>query len=367
MSLKLYLEDTMSEVMANPSPADPPDPFTPIRDLDDLEDRLSAPPPEVIETLRGLDGDLIVLGVAGKMGPSLARMARRAFAVAGIRRRVIGVARFSNDGAEAELSRHGVETIRCDLLDPEQLDRLPDAPNVVYLAGRKFGSTGNEALTWVVNGFLPGMVCRRFRRSRIVALSTGNVYGLTPVGQGGSREDGPLDPRGEYAMSCLARERIIEHFSRTLDVPVALIRLNYATEMRYGVLVDLAEKVVACEPIDLTMGYFNAIWQADAVAMTLQALNHVATPPTVLNVTGPEVVSVHTVSKRLGELLGRQLTFRETEGTEALLSNCGRALALFGPPRVDIDLLVHWTADWIARGGATHGKPTHFEVRDGRY
>ena len=213
-----------------------------VRDIDDLEDRLSTPTEGALETMARLEGDLIVLGVAGKMGPTLARMARRASDTVGARRRVIGVARFTDAASEGKLRSHGVETIRCDLLDEDGLARLPDAPNVVYMAGRKFGTTGQEAATWAMNAYLPGPVCRRYRASRIVAFSTGNVYGPVPVA-GGSRESDAPDPRGEYAMSCLGRERIFEHFSRTLVIPMALIRLNYATEMRYGVLVDLAGRV----------------------------------------------------------------------------------------------------------------------------
>src|SRR5262245_46037924 len=251
--------------------APPPTRVDSIRDVEHLEDLLSEPTPGVIDTLGRLEGDLLILGVSGKMGPTLARMARRASDAAGVRRRVIGAARFSAGAAESQLRAHGVETVRCDLLDPDQIDRLPDAANVLVMLGMKFGSTGQESLTWAVNTFLPGPICRRFRRSRIVAFSTGNVYGLTPVHLGGSLETDALAPQGEYALSCLGRERIYEHFSRTLGIPTALLRLNYATEMRYGVLVDVALRVQAGEEIDLAMGHLNAVWQADANAMALQA------------------------------------------------------------------------------------------------
>ena len=241
---------------------------------------------------------------------------------------------------------------------------------MVFLAGMKFGTTGREAKTWAVNSFLPGVVCRKFRRSRIVALSTGNVYGLTPAQGGGSREDDPPDPRGEYAMSCLGRERVFEHFSRELGIPMALIRLNYATEMRYGVLVDLARKVEAGEPIDLAMGHLNAIWQADASAMILSAFGQTTVPPTVLNVTGPERLSVREVAEQFGRLLGREPIFRGTESTDALLSDArrrGKLAALFGPPRIDANRMIRWIADWVQRGGPFLDKPTHFEVRDGNF
>lgn len=338
-----------------------------VRDVDQLEDLLSEPTGAAIEALARVDGDLIVLGASGKMGPTLARMARRASDAAGVRRRVIGVARFATDETPSRLQAQGVEVVRCDLLDPDQLDGLPEAPNVLFLAGMKFGTTGREATTWAVNTFLPGLVCRKFRRSRIVAFSTGNVYGLAPVRGGGSREGDRLEPRGEYAMSCLGRERVFEHFSRELGVPTALIRLNYATELRYGVLVDLARKVHAGEPIDPGMGYLNAIWQGDASAAALRALEHVSVPPTVLNVTGPERLAVRRVAEEFGRLLGRDVTFQGTESADALLSDSGRALALFGPPLVHADRMIAWIADWVRRGGPTLGKPTHFEVRDGRF
>ncbi|MBX6314129.1 MAG: NAD(P)-dependent oxidoreductase, partial [Isosphaeraceae bacterium] len=313
------------------------------------------------------DGDLLVLGVAGKMGPSLARMARRAFDAADRRdRRVLGVARFSGGGRE-RLEAHGVETIACDLLDPDALDRLPEAPNVVFMAGMKFGSTGREAQTWAVNTFLPGLVARRFRRSQIVAFSTGNVYGLTPVDRGGSREDDPLDPRGEYAMSCLGRERLFEHFSREQGTPMALIRLNYATEMRYGVLVDIALRVQAGEPIDLAMGYLNAIWQGDANAMALRAFDHVASPPRVINVAGPERLRVRQVAEEFGRRLGRPVRFEGTEAPDALLSDGQLGYRLLGHPRLDAERLIAWIAEWVQHGGETLGKPTRFEVRDGRF
>jgi nucleoside-diphosphate-sugar epimerase len=338
-----------------------------IRDVEHLEELLSEPSPGVIEALGRIEGDLIVLGASGKMGPTLARMARRASDAAGVRRRILGVARFASEDQAATLLAHEIEVVPCDLLDPDQIDRLPDVPNVVFLAGMKFGTTGQEAMTWAVNSFLPGLVARKFRRSRIVALSTGNVYGLTPAGVGGSREEDPVDPRGEYAMSCLGRERVFEHFGRALNIPMALIRLNYAAEMRYGVLVDLARQVEAGEPIDLAMGYLNAIWQGDASAMVLRALEQVAVPTAVLNVTGPEQLRVREVAEQFGRLMGREVTFRGVESPDALLSDARRALGLFGPPRIDAGRMIRWTADWVRRGGPTLGKPTHFEVRDGHF
>jgi nucleoside-diphosphate-sugar epimerase len=338
-----------------------------IQSPEQLEDRLSEPTPEVVQTLRRLEGDLIVLGVAGKMGPNLARMARRAADLGGSRRRVIGVARFSSAGLEAELQRHGIETIRCDLLDEEAVLRLPDAPNVLYLAGMKFGASGQESLTWAMNTHLPAIVCRKFARSRIVAFSTGNVYGLVKAAGGGSLETDPPAPMGEYAMSCLGRERIFEHFSRTLGARVAIVRLNYACDLRYGVLVDLARKVLTGTPADLGMGWFNTLWQGDANAMTLRCFDHVASPPLVLNLTGPEVLSVRETCEKLGRLLDRKPVFVGAEAPTALLSNAGRAFVLFGQPRVGADQLLAWVAAWLLQGGPTLNKPTQFEARDGRF
>lgn len=338
-----------------------------IQDPEQLEDRLSEPTPEVVQTLRRLEGDLIILGVAGKMGPSLARMARRASDLAGIQRRIIGVARFLSGGLEAELQRHGLETIRCDLLDEEAVRRLPEAANVFYLAGMKFGATGQESLTWAMNTHLPAIVCRKFARSRIVAFSTGNVYGVVPTASGGSLETDPLAPVGEYAMSCLGRERMFEHFSRTLGTRMALVRLNYACDLRYGVLVDLARKVLAGTPVDLSMGWFNTLWQGDANAMTLRCLDHAASPPLALNLTGPEVLSVRDTCTKLGKLLGREPLFAGSESATALLSNARRAFSLFDQPRVNADKLIAWVAEWLLHGGPTLDKPTHFEARDGRF
>ncbi|WP_165223067.1 NAD-dependent epimerase/dehydratase family protein [Aquisphaera insulae] len=339
-----------------------------IRDLDQLDDLLSTPTPGVVETFSRLDGDLILLGVAGKMGPTLALMARRAFDAAGLSgRRVIGVARFSTAGSESWLQGRGIETIRADLLEPGALERLPEAANVVSMFAMKFGATGQEARTWAMNAYLPGLVAARYRGSRIVAFSTGNVYGLEPITGKGSKESDPPRPVGEYGMSCLGRERILEHQSRALGIPMAVIRLNYAVEMRYGVLVDLGRKVFAGDPVDLAMGHFNAIWQGDANAMTLRAFDHAASPPAIFNVTGPDVLSVRRVAERLGERLGRPPRFLGAEAPDALLSDAGRAIELFGPPRIDTDRLIDLTADWLLRGGATLGKPTHFQARDGRF
>ena len=338
-----------------------------VRDVDHLEDLLSEPAPYVVETMRRLQGDLVVLGVGGKMGPSLARMAQRASSAAGVNRRVFGVSRFSSANLPEQLKLWGVEPVTCDLLDRAQLAKLPDARNVMFMAGMKFGSTGQEAKTWAMNAYLPGLVCERYRGSRIVAFSTGNVNGLSPVTSGGAVETDEPQPLGDYAMSCLGRERIFEHFGRQGDQPMALIRLTYAVEMRYGVLVDLAQKVLSGEPVDLSMGNFNCIWQADASAQALAAFDHASAPPNVLNVTGPEALSVRRVCEDLGKLLGKVPRFAGSESSNALLTNAGKAVGLFGYPRVGVPRMLAWVADWVSRGGASLGKPTHFEARDGKF
>jgi nucleoside-diphosphate-sugar epimerase len=338
-----------------------------IRDVDQLEDLLSEPSATAIDAMRTVAGDVIVLGVAGKMGPTLARMARRALDASGRSGRVIGVARFSDPEQRQTLERQGVETIACDLLDPSSLSRLPDAANVLFMAGRKFGSTGDESYTWAMNAYLPALVCERYRASRIVAFSTGNVYGLTSVGRGGSREEDPCGPVGEYAQSCLGRERMFEYFSRCHGIPVAILRLNYATEMRYGLLIDLAERILRHEPIDLTMGYFNVIWQADANAMALASFAQTTSPPLIVNVAGAEELSVRDTCTELARLMGVAVSFTGREAPDALLSNGARGHARLGAPRVPARQLVTWTADWVQRGGARLGKPTHFESRTGQF
>jgi nucleoside-diphosphate-sugar epimerase len=338
-----------------------------IQSVEELERLLSEPTDAVVQMMRRMEGDIILLGVGGKIGPSLARMAKLASELAGTPRRVIGVSRFSNPGEAAKLERHGVETIACDLLDEDAVGRLPDAPNVIHLAGLKFGSAGRVAATWAMNTFLPSIVCRKYRHSRIVAYSTGAVYGMASVAAGGATESTPADPVGEYAMSCLGRERMFEHFSRRWSVPVALIRLFYACELRYGVLVDIARMIMKDEPIDLAMGHFNIIWQGDNNAMTLLALEHVSSPPFVLNVTGPEILSIREVGEKIGRQLGREPRFYGKELGTTCLGNAAFARKLFGEPRVPAAQLLDWVVDWVRKGGEYLGKPTHFDVRDGKY
>jgi nucleoside-diphosphate-sugar epimerase len=338
-----------------------------IRDVETLEELLSRPTESVTEAMAHIHGDIVVLGTAGKMGLTLARMACRASQAAGSPRKIIGVSRFTHSEDRERLNACGVETIQGDLLNPAFLAALPDAANLIFMAGTKFGTTGNEPLTWASNAWLPTLVCRRYTTSRIVAFSTGNIYGNVPVASGGSRETDPLRPCGEYAMSCLGRERMFQYFSQEIGIPTALVRLNYAVEMRYGVLVDLARKVYDRLEIDLSMGFVNVIWQGDAVATCLAALADAACPPLILNVGGPEILRVREVCEAFGRHLKRDVRFVGRESGDALLSNPQAALRRYGQPRVGVDQMVRWIADWFLRGGPTHGKPTHFEVRDGSF
>lgn len=338
-----------------------------IRDTGQLEDMLSEPDTGLVDMMRRVTGDVMILGAGGKMGPTLARMAKRARDASGTEREVIAVSRFSDAAARQGLDRHGVRTIACDLLDREQVGALPDAPLVVFMAGMKFGTTGAEAMTWAMNAYLPALVCERFPHSRIAVFSTGNVYALAPAESTGAVETDIPDPKGEYAMSTLGRERIFEYFSRRDGTAVVIIRLNYAVEMRYGVLADIARRVWDGEEIDVGMGYANVIWQADASSAALRSLEHAATPPFLVNVTGPERISVRETAEELGMLMGRAPVFRGTESADALLSNAAKAHSLFGAPRVGIPQILRWTADWVMRGRETLNKPTHYESRDGRF
>lgn len=331
----------------------------------ELRDSLSTPSPEVVESLARGEGDIMLLGVGGKIGPELAVMARRALDLAGSPARVIGVARGLPDDTDLYLKRAGVLVERADLMTG--LHRLPDASRIIYLAGRKFGTSGAEHGTWALNSYLPGRVMERFPHSRVVAFSTGNVYPLVPVTSGGADEDTPPGPVGEYAASCLGRERIIEHFSRANGTPAAIVRLNYAVEARYGVLLELATAVHRGAPVDLATGNVNVVWQGDVNTTTLRLFEHCAAPPYVLNVAGPETASVRWLARQLAARLGTEARFTGTEEPTALLSNAARWAALFGHPTVPLHRLLDLTADWVRSGAAVHGKDTHFQEREGRY
>jgi nucleoside-diphosphate-sugar epimerase len=294
-------------------------------------------------------------------------MATRAIGELGLPYKVYGVARFSQPAARDTLEAAGVHTITCDLLDRAALAQLPDSRNVIFMAGQKFGTTGAQHLTWAINTYLPALAAERYADARTVVFSTGNVYPLSPVVEGGAHESDEPNPTGEYAASCLGRERIFDYFSRTHGLPCAIMRLNYAVEMRYGVLVDIARKVYNGEAVDVSMGAANVIWQGDACAQALSLLAHCATPPFICNVTGPETVSIRRVAQQFGELFGVDAQISGSEAPTALLSNAARAQQLFGYPTVSLQQMSLWIVDWVRRGGAALNKPTHFETRDGRF
>jgi nucleoside-diphosphate-sugar epimerase len=334
-----------------------------IADLAALEELMSRPSPELVQALKDAPGDLLVLGVGGKMGPTLARMARRADPA----RRVLGVARFSEPGLREQLEEAGIECIAADLLSGDALASLPDAPNVVFMAGRKFGSTGSEWLTWAMNAHVPALVAERYARSRIVAFSTACVYPfVTTSGPGAPESLPPTAPSGEYANSCVARERMFEHFSHQHGTAGRLLRLSYAIDMRYGVLHDVARKVLHKEPIDLAMGHANVIWQGEANDWALRTLAHCTTPTSALNLSGPRV-SIRELAREFGQRFGVAPVLTGREADTAWLVDCSEAFRLYGPPRVDLQRMLDWTADWVQRGGASLNKPTHYEARDGKY
>jgi nucleoside-diphosphate-sugar epimerase len=334
------------------------------RDVAHLEDVMTTPAPELAAELGTIDGDLMILGVGGKIGPTLARLAKRAAP----EKRVVGVARFSEEGLREALTAHGIECIETDLLDRTRVDALPKLENVIFMAGRKFGSADREDLTWAMNAHVPALVAEAFADSRIVAYSTGCVYPYVNMHHGGATEGTPMTPPpGAYANSCVAREQMFQYFSRTRGTPGRTIRLNYAIDMRYGVLHDVAWRVKAGETIDLSTGHVNVVWQGDANAMVLRALGHCTTPTSPLNVSGPETVSIRWLAEAFGARLGKAPVFSGTESPTAWLVNTSQAMRLFGYPRVPLARLIDWTADWIARALPSLGKPTGYGKRDGDF
>jgi nucleoside-diphosphate-sugar epimerase len=338
-----------------------------IRTEAELDDLLSCPSQADVEAMSQLTGDLVLLGVAGKMGPTLALRARRAADAAGTNTRIIGVSRFSDASARKLLDSAGVETVEADLLDWVKVATLPAAANVIFMAGRKFGSTGDSSLTWAMNVHVPALVCERYKDARIVAFSSGNIYPFVPVVSGGATESTPVEPVGEYAQSVLGRERMFEYYSNRNGTPVALLRLNYAAELRYGVLLDIGTAVYEQRPVDLRMGAANIIWQGDANSVCLRAFSLCSSPAAVLNLTGPETLSVRQIALKFGRHFGIEPQFSGEESPNALLNNASRCHRLFGYPTVTPDELIEWIAGWITGGGTTHGKPTHFETRDGKF
>lgn len=338
-----------------------------LQSIEELEAKLSEPSPALVDYFRKLEGDIAILGVGGKMGPTLAQLAARAVKASGKARKLIAASSFSSPGLRDRLESFGIETIKTDLLAEGAVSQLPDAPNVIYMVGRKFGSTGAEWNTWATNVMLSGAVAERYKASRIVAFSSGNIYPFVPVTQGGATETTPVSPVGEYAMSCLGRERMFDYWSHRAGTRVLHYRLNYAIELRYGVVVDVAQKVWNGDPVDVTTGNMNVVWQGYANEVALRSLALADSPPTILNVTGPETLSLRWLATRLGELMGREPNIVGAEAPMALLSNASKCHGLFGYPPIGVGAVVEWVAQWVSGGGATLNKPTHFETRDGKF
>ncbi|MHC4325191.1 MAG: NAD-dependent epimerase/dehydratase family protein [Planctomycetota bacterium] len=331
-------------------------------DENSLEDILSEPTEATKEIVAGLKGDIVVLGAGGKMGPTLAMMLKKASPG----KRIYAISRFSDKAVRNRIEQAQVETIEADLLDESHYHKLPEVENVFYLAGMKFGSTGNQPLTWALNSFVPALVARHYKNSRIVAYSTGNVYPLLETSGGGATEQTAPEPLGEYAQSCLGRERMFEYFSQLYKMPVTLVRLNYANEPRYGIIVDLTSKILNDEPIDLTMGAVNLIWQRDANDYIIRAIG-LASPPAVLNVTGPDIISIRSLAGQIGKTLGKKPKFVSREASSALLSDASYCLSTFGLPQTTLEQMIAMITKWVAAGKKTLNKPTKYGIRNGKF
>ena len=338
-----------------------------INNVEELEDQLAQPTPELINDLAKIDGDIMILGLGGKMGPSLAKLAVNAIRDGGLNKRVIGASRFSNKKLRDELEQYGIETIAGDLLDEDFLKSLPECKNVIYMAGNKFGTAGNEHFTWAMNAYLPGRVAEKYKNSRVVVFSSGNIYPFMPIDSKGANESVKPSPIGEYAQSCLGRERVFEHFSIKNETPMLIYRLNYAVDLRYGVLFEVAKSVYNEQPIDITTGYANVIWQGDANSFAISSLLHCSTPAKLLNITGPEVISIEELAKSFGELMNKPVRFSGESETTTLLNDASHSFELFGKPKIGLDQVIAWTADWVMSGGEDLGKPTHFQERKGNF
>lgn len=336
-------------------------------EIDEAYQKLLQPSSALIAEMAQVDGDILILGVGGKMGPGIAKLAKQAIDLAGVKKKVIGVARFSEKGLRTELEQQGITTIEADLLQDSQLQSLPDAANVLYLAGTKFGTTGKESLTWAMNAYLPGRVAEKYKSSRIVVFSTGNVYPLVPVFSGGATEADLPQPIGEYAQSCLGRERMFQFFSAKNNTPLLIFRLNYANDVTYGVLLEMAKSVKEQRPIDLRMGHVNVIWQGNANEWAIRSLLHCKVPSKILNIAGPETVSVRWLALEFGKTFNLEPAFVHEEQTTALLSNGAEAYRLFGYPDVTLQQMIIMISEWVKHGSKTLNKPTHFQERKGQF
>lgn len=333
----------------------------------DLFEALTTPSARLLSDMEKIDGDILILGAGGKIGPALCVLAKKASIMAGSTRRIIAASVFTSKRTISYLEENGVEVIETDLLDSDQLSKLPDAPNIIYMAGRKFGTQGDQSKTWAINTFLSATVAQRFPDSNIVAFSTGNVYGMRPIYSGGALENEALEPIGEYAQSCVGRERLLDHFSGKNSTPMLFFRLNYAIDLRYGVLYDIANLVFSQKPVDLSVGYINCIWQGDAAEIAIRSLLHCSTPPNILNVTGPESISVEYIAKKFASLFDVSVTFIGESPGSSMFSNAGKMAQLFGYPNVSLNQMIEWTAQWIEVGGDVIEAPTHFEQRSGDF
>jgi len=336
-------------------------------DIQEIYRKLLLPSDDLIADIAKLDGDIIILGAGGKMGPPLSKLAKDAIDKAGIKKKIIAVSRFTDSVTRDELNDAGIETRSVDLLEDDQLQSLPDVKNVLYLAGTKFGTSGNESFTWAMNSYLPGRVAQKYKNSNIVAFSTGNVYHLTTIDSGGATENSVARPVGEYAQSCLGRERLFEYYAKKNNTPVLIYRLNYANDVSYGVLLEIAQSVRSGKPIDLSMGYVNLIWQGDANELALRSLHHCEVPAKILNVTGPEIVSIRWLANEFGKMFETDPVLINDEQQTALLSNASEAFRLFGYPKVPLNKMMEVIVEWIKQDGKILNKPTHFQEREGQF
>ncbi len=333
----------------------------------ELDKRLSTPSKKLIDDMKDIKGDIMVLGAGGKMGPTLCLLAKNAIKKAGVEKKVIAVSRFTDPTAKQFFHDNDIETIPTDLLDQDQVSALPEVENVIFMAGKKFGTSGNEYLTWAMNAKVPVLVAEKFKKSNIVVFSSGNIYPMVPIHSGGVTEKIKPVPVGEYAQSVLARERMFEYAAQEYGTNVFMYRLNYAVDLRYGVLYDIASSIMEDEPISITTPSFNCIWQGDANEIAIRALLHADSPAVKMNVTGPETVSVRKAANQMGQLLGKEVKFKGEESNQAYLSDSGKAFEEFGYPTVSLNTLIKWQVKWIEKGGRALGKPTHFEEREGDF